>query len=248
MWKPKERLRVAKEVTEQLRTMILTHQVRPGEKLPPERKLAETLGVNRATLREAMKNLEQAGLIHIRQGDGTRVLDFVQTAGLDLLRHLVPHGDRAGLGIVHDILEFRQIVGREVARLAAERAGPGELARLREIAWRETASPEQTLLQDLDFYVELARATRNLVFSLLLNTVAGTARSLSSLIVEVIPPEAEVRLHHQAVISAIEARDPEAACHAADRHLCRGKEHLLRRLEGPEIRVSATASAIEAPR
>ncbi len=243
MWKPRERLRVAQEVTERLRTLILTHQVRPGDKLPPERKLAETLGVNRATLREAMKNLEQAGLIHIRQGDGTRVLDFVQTAGLDLLRHLVPHGGRAGLGIVHDILEFRQIVGREVARLAAERAGPPELARLREIARRETTGPEQSLLQDLDFYVALARATRNLVFSLLLNTVAGTVRSLSGLLVDAIPTEADVRLHHQAVIAAIEARDPDAACRASDQHLCRGKENLLRRLEGPEARVSAEAPA-----
>lgn len=243
MWKPKERLRVAQEVTERLRTLILTHQVQPGEKLPPERKLAETLGVNRATLREAMKNLEQSGLIHIRQGDGTRVLDFVQTAGLDLLRHLVPHSSRAGLGIARDILEFRQIIGREVARLAAERAGAPELARLREIAWRETSAPEQTLIQDLDFYVALARATRNLVFSLLLNTVAGAVRSLSGFLVDVIPSEAEVRLHHQAVIAAIEARDPDAACRASDQHLCRGKESLLRKLEGAEVRAATHAEA-----
>jgi len=237
MWKPKERLRVAQEVTERLRTLILTHQVHPGDKLPPERKLAETLGVNRATLREAMKNLEQAGLIHIRQGDGTRVLDFVQTAGLDLLRHLV-HGE-GRLNLVRDILEFRQIVGREVARLAAERAGPAELDELQEIARRETGTAELTLLQDLDFYVALARATRNLVFSLLLNTVAATARSLKGLLSDAIPTEAEVRHHHQAVIAAIEARDPDAACRASDQHLCRGKEHLLRRLEGAEARASA---------
>jgi DNA-binding FadR family transcriptional regulator len=239
MWKPRERQRVAQEVAERLREMILTGEYRVGDKLPPERRLAEELGVNRATLREAMKNLEHMGLVHIRQGDGTRVLDFVQTAGLDLLRHLVPLEDDSGRNILRDILEFRQIMGREVARLAAERATAAELAELRAVVERPGATREQLLLQDLDFYLELARATHNLVFALLLNTVAGTVRSLSGLFANFNPPDEEVRAHQRTLLAAIEAHAADEAARAADQHLRRGKEHLLERLaeSGPEVRV-----------
>ena len=68
---------MADEIVEQLRSLILTGQYRPGAKLPPERELARTLGVNRASLREALKKLEHLGLVRIRQGDGTRVENFM---------------------------------------------------------------------------------------------------------------------------------------------------------------------------
>jgi len=227
MWPPKERLRVAQEVTGQLREMILSGSYRAGEKLPPERKLAETLGINRATLREALKTLEHAGLVRSRQGDGTRVLDFVQTAGLDLLRHLIPLREATRRSLLRDVLEFRQIIGREVARLAAERARPEHLERLREIAARPAEGAEEALLQDLDFYTELARTTENLVFALLLNTVRGTVRSFSSFFADFNPAVDEVRTHHLEVIEALAEGDAERASLASDRHLERGKAHVL---------------------
>ena len=69
MLKPVERPRVAEEIVEQIRSLILTGQYAPGDKLPPERELARQLGVNRASLREALKKLEHLGLVKIRQGD-----------------------------------------------------------------------------------------------------------------------------------------------------------------------------------
>lgn len=236
MWKPRERLRIAQELADRLRGMILRGEYHAGDKLPPERRLAETLGVNRATLREALKNLEQSGLVRIRQGDGTRVLDFLQTAGLDLLRHLVPLSEERGLAVLRDVLEFRQLVGREVARLAAERARPEHLARLQAIADRPTDGAEDTLLQDLDFYTELARATGNVVFSLLLNTVRGTVRSFGSFLAGLTPAAEAVQAHHRELLAALAARDGGRAGSAADRHLREGKEHLLTRVdEGPEV-------------
>src|SRR5919106_3170510 len=120
MLKPVERQRVADEIVEQLRSLILTGQYRPGAKLPPERELAKTLGVNRASLREALKKLEHMGLVRIRQGDGTRVENFMETAGIELVQHLLPlAGGKPEL--IRDLLEFRRIFGRELARLAAGR-------------------------------------------------------------------------------------------------------------------------------
>lgn len=236
MPKPMERQRIAAEVANRLRNLILRGEYQVGEKLPPERKLAEDLGVNRATLREALKNLEQGGLVSIRQGDGTRVLDFLQTAGLDLLSHLVTLGEQRGLSILKDILEFRQIVGRELARLAASRISAEKVQRLQAVAARPAESAEEVLLQDLDFYFELARATDNLVFILLFNPVRAAVSRFRAFFVGFNPSAAQVREHHRELIAALGRGDADAAAQIADAHLQRGKEHVLsglaRREEG----------------
>src|SRR5437899_595233 len=90
MLRPVGKQRVAEEIVVQLRGLILKGAYSPGDKLPPERRLAEELGVNRASLREAIKSLEQMGLVRTRQGDGTRVLDYMKTAGIELVSHLIP--------------------------------------------------------------------------------------------------------------------------------------------------------------
>src|SRR6476660_8353191 len=122
MFRPVGKPRVAEEIVQQLRGLILRGEYAVGDKLPPERKLAEQLGVNRASLREAIKSLELMGLVRTRQGDGTRVLDFMQTAGIELVSHLLVGTGAPDLKVLLDVLEFRRWFGRETARLAAERA------------------------------------------------------------------------------------------------------------------------------
>src|SRR5947209_9808864 len=131
MLKPIGKQRVAEEIVQQLRSLILRGHYATGDKLPPERKLAEELGVNRASLREAIKSLEQMGLVKTRQGDGTRVLDFMQTAGVELVSHLViGSGDGSpSLEVLEDVLEFRRIFAKDVARLAAHKATAQDLDR-----------------------------------------------------------------------------------------------------------------------
>src|SRR5258706_15497340 len=104
MFHPVGKPRVAEEIVHQLRTLILRGSYAPGQKLPPERRLAEELGVNRASLREAIKSLEQMGLVKTRQGDGTPVLDFMQTAGVELVSHLVlPVDGKPDLPVLCDV-------------------------------------------------------------------------------------------------------------------------------------------------
>ena len=114
MFRPVGKPRVAEEIVHQLRGLILRGEYAVGDKLPPERKLAEELGVNRASLREAIKSLEHMGLVKTRQGDGTRVLDFMQTAGVELVSHLIPGDGMPNLDVLTDVLEFRRWFGREV--------------------------------------------------------------------------------------------------------------------------------------
>ena len=230
MLRPVGKQRVAEEIIDQLRGLILKGAYAPGDKLPPERKLAEELGVNRASLREAIKSLEQMGLVKTRQGDGTRVLDFMQTAGVELVSHLLPSDGKPNLDVLADVLDFRRFFGREVARQAAHKASPEELRRLEEIADRAAdpdLDPEGLLKLDFEFYVEITRAAKNRVFQLLINTIRSAVLSYSAVFAAFNPPPVQVRKHHRELLKALQARDADKAAAIADAHLKKGAEQVL---------------------
>jgi GntR family transcriptional repressor for pyruvate dehydrogenase complex len=238
MLKPVEKQRVAEEIAEQLRSLILNGQYPPGAKLPPERELSKRLRVNRASLREALKKLEHLGLVRIRQGDGTRVQNFMQTGGIELVQHLLPLGGGRP-ELIRDLLEFRRIFGRELARLASARAstdGDG-LARLRALADkadRTTAAPELFEL-DFDFYVAIAQMSHNQVMLLLVNTVRDSVRGFLPLLANLAAPQDVVRKHHRDLIAAIERGDASLAGHIADDYLRMGAELAARMSGYPEL-------------
>jgi GntR family transcriptional repressor for pyruvate dehydrogenase complex len=226
--RPVERQRVADEIVEQLRSLILTGQYRPGAKLPPERELARTLGVNRASLREALKKLEHLGLVRIRQGDGTRVENFMETAGIELVRYLVPFARSAYPDIIRDALECRRLVAREVARLASARRDASDLERLRAIARQaETASGDALFQLDFDFYIALTAASKNRVVGLLVNTVREAIQSYAPLLSHVTVSPAVVRVHHRELLAAIDGQRPDDAVAAVEDYMTRGAEHVL---------------------
>ncbi|HUS65618.1 MAG TPA: GntR family transcriptional regulator [Kofleriaceae bacterium] len=231
MLKPVERQRVADEIVEQLRSLILTGQYRPGAKLPAERELARTMGVNRASLREALKRLEHQGLVRIRQGDGTRVENFMETAGLELVAHLLPLATQHGFpDIIRDALEMRRLVAREIARLAAGRRDETDLQRLREVAARaaEPGLTDAEVFQlDFDFYIALIAAAKNRVIGLLVNTVRSAVVQYTPLLVPVIVSPAVVREHHGRLLALLEAGDAEAAAAEVDGYMARGAAHVV---------------------
>jgi GntR family transcriptional regulator, transcriptional repressor for pyruvate dehydrogenase complex len=229
VFKPVEKQRVAEEISEQLRRMILSGEYPPGSKLPPERELAKTLGVNRASLRESLKKLEHLGLVRIRQGDGTRVRNFMETGGIELVRHLLPLA--AGKPeIFRDLLEFRRVFGREIARLAAARAGmPGAVEivnKLRALIERggSVTSADELFEIDFEFYVVLAQLTSNQVMVLLINTVRDAVKPYFALLANLAGPQDQVRAHQRELLQAIIAGDGNQAARIADDYLRMGAQ------------------------
>ncbi len=222
MLRPVGRPRVAHEIVSQLRELILNGSFAVGDKIPPERELAERLGVNRGSLREAIKSLELIGLVRTRQGDGTRVTDFMRTAGIELVSHLLLRGGEApDLALLGEVLEFRVSFGRECARLAATRATPEQLARLREVAARNDAPDVDAvtmLRNDFDFYVELAAAAKNRVLLLLLNTIRGAVETYAPFFAGFKAPAAVIRLHEGELFAALEAKAAKGAEHLASEY------------------------------
>jgi fatty acid metabolism transcriptional regulator FadR len=238
MLKPVEKQRVAEEIAEQLRGLILNGQYPPGSKLPPERELSKRLRVNRASLREALKKLEHLGLVRIRQGDGTRVQNFMETGGIELVQHLLPLGGGKP-ELIRDLLEFRRIFGREIARLAAARSAKDKegLAKLKALADKADHTNGAAELFDLDFefYVALASLSGNQVMLLLINTVRDGVRNFMPLLANLAAPTEAVRKHHRDLIAAIENADVTAAGRVADEYLKLGAEMAARMGGRPEL-------------
>ena len=126
-FRPPARRRIHESVAEQLRDAILDGRWQPGQKLPPERELAEQFQVNRTSIREAIKVLEGLKLISVRQGDGATVQPLAD-ASLSILPALIYHGGRLDAAALAEVFEVIMPVFFEMARLGIERARPAHLA------------------------------------------------------------------------------------------------------------------------
>lgn len=169
---PVEKRKAPEQIAETLLKYILQGGVRPGEKLPAERTLAAQLNVTRATLREALKKLEQLQLIVIHQGKGIIVQDF-HNASIDLIFSLLVINGEIDLVILENIMEARKLFGSDVARLAAGRADEKDKEQMQLLMEKMLQTNDATALQqlDLEFFHLLAVASKNMVYVLLMNTI-----------------------------------------------------------------------------
>ena len=219
MLKPVERTNLSDQVFAQLRDSILTDEFHAGDRLPSERVLCENLDVNRSSVREALKRLEQARLIQTRHGGGSTVLDFRSHAGFDLLRDLVAPGGRINPVVARSILEFGAVVWPEMARLAARRAGEVDIDEMVAVVEQIEAcgARESARLQELDFelFCLLARASENLAFVLVMNSVRSVFDECRQFFTDTHAPEAAEL--YRAIVEAIRGRDSEGARLASER-------------------------------
>lgn len=214
---PVSRRSVPEDVFEQIVAEVLSGEMKPGDPLPSERKLAEVLGVSRPAVREALKRLTSVGLVEIRQGDATTVRDFRRHAGLDLLPRLLFQAGELDTDVVRSILETRLHNGPKVAELAALRHGP-ELADLLDAAIDALSTamdPVQRQRHALAFWDHLVDGADSIAFRLMYNTLRATYEpALPALAVmmaaEVGRPEA-----YRAIAAAVDAGDADAAAAAA---------------------------------
>ena len=160
--------RVSEIVHDRLRADIVNGRLAPGDAVPSERTLSEEFGVNRHAVREALKRLQQSGLIAISQGGATRVRDWQRTGGLELLF------DMAGLqpdeSVIRGILEMRASIGADAARRAAARASDEQRERIVALA-DGTEESYQAL------WLEIVDASGNLAYKLALNTLIAGVES-----------------------------------------------------------------------
>jgi GntR family transcriptional repressor for pyruvate dehydrogenase complex len=199
---------VTDEAILRIKEMIVSGELRPGDRLPPEKELSETLGLSRNSLREAVKALELARVLDVRRGDGTYVTSLTPSLLLDAMSFLVDvHQDASVL----ELLEVRRILEPAAAALAATRATPEDIDRLRELLGRvdETTPVEDLVAQDIVFHRTISALSGNAYLTQLLDTLSSStlrARIWRGLTQE--GAVARTLTEHRAIVDALAEGDP----------------------------------------
>ena len=215
---PLKKTRLAEEIGDRIRLLILEGTFAPGLPLPSERALAQRFGVSRGSIRDALRMLETIGLLDTRHGQGT----FVQE--LDVGRLVAPLA--SVLTYRHDLqaelMDVRRILEPAVARVAAARITADDLAALERILdtqRRKRKSGQSAILEDTAFHAVLARATSNRVLVSImatLNDLLVESRALT--LKQKGRPERSIK-GHEAVIAALRRRDEDDAARAMLEHI-----------------------------
>lgn len=223
------------EVVKQLIGLLTTGELVPGSRLPPERHLAEKLGVGRSAVREALAALEILGIVSVRPGSGTYLRDNTS----ELLPTTLSWGLMLNAARTRELIEVRGGLETQAATLAAQRVNDDDVTALREYVdvMRDSFDDLDAFLQaDIRFHLRIAMAADNVV----LRDLLQSTRSLLRLWVERglrHRDQAEVAYdEHLRVFEAIAARDPEAAGEAMRAHMSTAGERVGHAdIGGPEI-------------
>lgn len=187
----------------------------PAERpAPSERELAVALQVNRHSVREALKRLQQAGLVEINQGGNTQVLDWHTNAGLDMLTSLAAIGVVPLHAVLSDAAAMRRTIGADAARLCALRANDSQVAAVAAAAASYPESGDLNVFRDADltFWTAVVVGSGNLAYRLGLNTLVRSADDIGrELFISVNADMFMDRQGHVDLADAIAARDAETS-------------------------------------
>jgi GntR family transcriptional repressor for pyruvate dehydrogenase complex len=228
------------DAIDQIKAMIVSGELRPGDRLPPEKDLAERLGLSRNSLREAIKALEVIRVVDVRRGDGTYVTSLEPALLLEAISFgLDLHNDRSVL----ELFAVRRILESHAAGLAAQRVDAEQIAALADEvdAVDGATSLDELVAHDVRLHRLIATFSGNrylagLIESLSANTVrARVWRGLTQ------EGAAERTLvEHRALVEALAAHDVERASVLASAHVSGVEEWLRRAAAGGETPAAVT--------
>lgn len=240
-------------VFEQLRSQILSGAIAAGTQLPNERELAEAFGVNRASVREALKRLEFLELVEVRHGQGTFVQQLSESSALQVIEGLLRDPAVVTRDLLEQILLFRRNVTLQVVELAARNRNEAQLVRARALLDEEAAEgadPKRALEIDLRWNALLGEATGNLLYQLVGNLFTKLVARLGPLYYNAERDPARSMGNHRALLAAVEQRDPDAARRRVEEMLRYSEERILvevARLEAAGVIGPASRRGARAP-
>ena len=222
--------RLYRQIADQIAQLIASGEFLPGARLPAERELATSLGVSRASVREAIISLEMGGLVEVRVGCGIFVTAPAAAPA---------SAADAGPG-PFELLQARKLIEGEIAAVAAAKAAPPDLDYLRQCIERMQTHIDDFGVRetsDREFHLGIARATGNGSLELAVEGLWQQRAELWGRLQQHFhTPQLAHRTirDHVAILGAIAARDPEAARAAMHRHLARVVREFQRGLEDHE--------------
>lgn len=201
--------RLADDVSNQIKEAIFQGDYQPGEKIPSEHELVGLFGVSRVIVREAIRNLEQTGLVEIRRGPKGGA--FVQSLSHNSVSLIVKDLFKLAKGTVKEVMEVRLAIEPIAAGIAAERATKEDLSLLKKNLDEQTKKPGQKTIEgNINFHRLLARCSHNPIYEIIINILLDFS---TDLIVNILPP-GEV-LHdttsHPELYELIKSKDAQKA-------------------------------------
>jgi len=213
------------------------------------------MNVNRGSIREGLKILQQLGLISIKHGDGTRVLDFFQTASIEIVNYLLNDSPLERKKILSDIMEVRKMICTEIVKLAARNASNEDIEELRkqleetktggglshpegkeiseghEAPEKEDKDYGEIVVKDFEFYENLSKISGNLIYKLMLNTVKPPFKFFKPIFKKLVHSPTDVLETHKKILDAIAARNEKLATEIAEEYLTRTAEFFLNNID-----------------
>ncbi len=221
---PVPRRSTIEQIVRSLHGYIVDGEAAPGSQLPPERELARALGVSRFSLREALRVAQAQGLVDIRRGRRPRVAAPSPDAAAEVIGLTL----RRTRSTLLQLAAAREALESQIARIAATTARPADLRKLQENVRRmerESADLEASAACDLEFHSLVLKASRNVVFEIMLAPVAALLKESRARTLRLSGVQRAIEGHRQ-VLQHLQKRDGEGAARAMRRHLAMAEEDL----------------------
>ncbi len=212
-------------VADQISDLIMSGELKEGDRLPSERELAEEMGVSRTIVREAIKLLRAARLLKVRVGIGS----FVTLPSRNIFEEPLRRFSTPERRKIAELIQLREVIEPPITALAAQNATQEDIANLEqalEEMQKHIANPHEYILVDNVFHNTLALATHNSLFQLIVQSVVDLLQESRRLAVS--SPGAAERSsdHHRQILAAVKARDDEGARKAMVAHLSQIKRDI----------------------
>lgn len=222
--------RITAKLIGRIKEMIASGAIAPGSKFPPERELAKGFGVNRASVRQALKVLEIMGVLSQHVGDGTYLSDSAETILNEPIDFLVLLDDLSQ----HELFETRLMIEPELTARAAERATAEDLSALRNaiFAMERSKTTRDRLNADLAFHEAVFRASGNRICHLLFKGIHRTLLMSMGRLSDRVSVDQPLNFHRR-IYAAIRERNPQVARLAMEEHIMDARQ-LMGRLHSSD--------------
>jgi len=234
-FKPIKAKKIYEEIVEQIKQLMAGGELKPGDKLLPERELAERLQVSRASVREAIRALEMMGFVEIRPGDGTFVRD---TNTDDIIQPLAMFLAVEKTSLL-EMFAIRMIFETATARMAAEQASEEEVGEIKTALEKMIKSlnvqdSEKGEEYDTAFHYAVAEATHNGLLIRLFRTISEDfSRAVSTARRQLYTDEhnpQKIIDQHRRIYEAIKNHNPNLAAQAMLEHLTYAEQEMTKRM------------------
>jgi len=211
-------IRLYESVIEQIMDLIKNKELKPGDKLLPERELAEKLSISRGSLREAFRVLESRGLIKSKPGGG-RFIREIRENGFTDTENIILSLKKSS---ILELLEAREIFEVKIAEVAAQRATTEDIELIEKALNRmnkEEIDNDKKTESDTEFHLAIARASRNFAFTNIIKLHLDLLKETREKTWEIPGRREEQQEEHQAIFQAIKEHNGKKANEAMLRHL-----------------------------